>query len=407
MRTYLETHPWIKFSVNLNDSPPDLWLMLGECQSKCEHVSLVPLRPSTSEELYKIYLAKGALATTAIEGNTLSEQEVRDHLDGKLKLPPSRKYLAKEIDNVIAGCNATLQVVARGSSPSITSDGIRELNRTVLKDLALEDGVIPGEFRHHSVVVGRYRGAPAEDCESLLEELVKWLNGSDFTPTEDKRLVYAILKAIIAHLYLAWIHPFGDGNGRVARLLEFQILIGAGVPAASAHLLSNHYNLTRSEYYRQLDRASATGGNVVPFVSYAVRGFLDGLKQQIDVIWTQQWDVAWRNYVHEFFQTKTSPSQVRRRHLVLDLSRRTESTPIADIPGISPRLSQAYARRTQKSLVRDLNAMREAGFIERTSKGYRARKEVILGFLSTTVRADLGREQDTVSGKDVARTDSP
>ena len=115
----------------------------------------------------------------------------------------------------------------------------------------------------------------------------QWLNGSDFAPTEDKRLVYAILKAIIAHLHLSWIHPFGDGNGRVARLLEFQILIGAGVPAASAHLLSNHYNLTRSEYYRQLDRASATGGNVVPFVSYAVRGFLDGLKQQIDVIWTR------------------------------------------------------------------------------------------------------------------------
>jgi len=405
MRTYKQTHSWIKFSVDLKDSPPDLWLMLGECQSKCEHVSLVPLRPATAEGLYKIYLAKGALATTAIEGNTLSEQEVRDHLDGKLKLPPSREYLAKEIDNVIAGCNVILQVVAHGGTPSITSDSIRELNRTLLKDLALEDGVIPGEVRHHSVVVGRYRGAPAEDCEFLLDELVRWLNGSDFTPTEDKRIAYAILKAIIAHLYLAWIHPFGDGNGRVARLLEFQILIGAGVPAASAHLLSNHYNLTRSEYYRQLDRASAKGGDVASFVSYAVRGFLDGLKQQIDVIWAQQWDLAWRNYVHELFQNKTSPSQVRRRHLVLDLSLRTGSTSIADIPGISPRLSQAYARRTQKSLVRDLNAMREAGLIERASKGYRARKEIILGFLPPTVRADLGREQNSVSERGSERGD--
>jgi hypothetical protein len=171
--------------------------------------------------------------------------------------------------------------------------------------------------------------------------------------------------------------------------------------------LSNHYNLTRSEYYRQLDRASAKGGDIASFVSYAVRGFLDGLKQQIDVIWAQQWDIAWRNYVHEFFQNKTSPSQIRRRHLVLDLSLRTGPTSIADIPGISPRLSQAYARRTQKSLVRDLNAMREAGLIERTLKGYRARKEVILGFLPPTVRADLGREQNSVIERGVERGDSP
>jgi Fic family protein len=41
---------------------------------------------------------------------------------------------------------------------------------------------------------------------------------------------YAILKAILAHLCLAWIHPFGDGNGRTARLVEFQILIFPGCP---------------------------------------------------------------------------------------------------------------------------------------------------------------------------------
>src|SRR5258708_188060 len=93
MRTYEQTHPWLKFAADFRSAPPHFWMLLGECQSKCEHIAGVPLQPDTAEELYKIYLAKGALATTAIEGNTLSEEEVRKHLDGKLQLPPSLEEL--------------------------------------------------------------------------------------------------------------------------------------------------------------------------------------------------------------------------------------------------------------------------------------------------------------------------
>jgi Fic family protein len=100
---------------------------------------------------------------------------------------------------------------------------------------------------------------------------------------------------VVAHLCLAWIHPFGDGNGRTARLVEFQILLGAGVPTPAAHLLSNHYNQTRTEYYRQLDRASKSGGEIVPFIEYAARGFVDGLREQLHKIRDQQWDVSWRS----------------------------------------------------------------------------------------------------------------
>ena len=118
MKTYERTHPWLTFIANLKNAPPTLWLMLGECQSKCEHIARVPLRPATAKQLYQVYLAKGALATTAIEGNTLSEEEVLQHLEGKLKLPPSREYLIKEIDNIVEGCNSTLQAIKPGIYPS-------------------------------------------------------------------------------------------------------------------------------------------------------------------------------------------------------------------------------------------------------------------------------------------------
>jgi len=53
---------------------------------------------------------------------------------------------------------------------------------------------------------------------------------------------------------------------------------------AETHLLSNHYNQTRTEYYRQPRDASRGDGDTLPFLSYALQGFVDGLRQQLGVI---------------------------------------------------------------------------------------------------------------------------
>ena len=384
---FKETHPWLKFEVDLTRAPASLWILLGECQSKCAHIAGVPLRPETARELYQLYLAKGALATTAIEGNTLSEEEVLKHLQGKLKLPPSREYLAQEIDNIVAGCNLILKDLKSGNPLKLDVDRIRELNHLVLVNLKLEEGVVPGEIRQREVGVARYKAPPAKECRHLLEKLSDWLDSQTFAPKPGMAAVYAILKAVLAHLYLAWIHPFGDGNGRTARLVEFQLLMASGVPAPAAHLLSNHYNQTRTEYYRQLDQASRSGGDVLPFLLYAVQGFVDGLRSQVEVIREQQWDVAWRNYVHEAFSDKKSPSDVRRRHLVLDLSRVTDAVPFSKLPEVSLRMAAAYARKTAKTLSRDINTLDEMGLLVKDKGGYRARREVILAFLSPKAEA--------------------
>jgi Fic family protein len=195
------------------------------------------------------------------------------------------------------------------------------------------------------------------------------------------KTVYAIIKAVTAHLYFAWIHPFGNGNGRTARLIELQILLAAGVPTPAAHLLSNHYNLTRAEYYRQLDRASKSGGDVLPFIEYATQGFVDGLREQLKAIRDQQWDVTWQNYVHDVFRTKESAADVRQRWLALDLGETSAAIPVARIPELTPRLAKAYAIRTGKTLQRDLLALETLDLIERTPEGVRANREVILAFL--------------------------
>ncbi len=381
MRTYNSTHPWIKFNIDLRPTPPQLWMSLGEASSKCEHIAGVPLRPQTAREMHLIYLAKGVAATTAIEGNSLSEEQVLQHMDGTLKLPPSKEYLAQEVENIITACNQIGEGLHNGGV-ELTPERIKEFNRQVLNKLTLEKDVVLGEIRTHSVVVGNvYRGAPAEDCGHLLERLCQWLNSDDFKPVAGMETVYAIIKAVVAHVYLAWIHPFGDGNGRTARLVEFQILLSAGVPTPAAHLLSNHYNQTRTEYYRQLDSASKTGGEIIPFLSYAAQGFVDGLREQLERIRNQQWDVTWENYVHDMFHSRISRSDIRQRNLVLDISHSQKPVPPPKIAELSPRLARDYAGKTYKTIQRDLNAMEKMNLIERTADGVRAKKETILAFL--------------------------
>jgi len=360
-------------------------MMLGEARSKCEHIAQVPLQPGTAERLHQLYLAKGALATTAIEGNTLSEEEVVKHLEGKLRLPPSKQYLAKEIDNVVEACNWILGEIVDGQSPRLTATLIKDFNHRVLKGLKLAEDVVPGEIRSHAVGVARYRAVPPEDCDFLLDRTCDWLNGQGFTPTanelSDEDLSVAILKAVIAHLYLAWIHPFGDGNGRTARLIEFLILVTSGVPSDAAHLLSNHYNQTRTEYYRQLDRASMSGGDIMPFLEYAVEGSVDGLRAQLGLVRGQQLRTIWRDYVYGQFHDRNSKADTRRRHLVLDISERDEPVAVNKLREVSPRVAEGYAGKSSKTLFRDLKLLKEMSLIQVDEQGVQARRDLILSFL--------------------------
>ena len=277
-RPYERSHPWISFTVDLRAAQPSLWMLLGQAVALCRQIGTSALPPRNAREMQRFYLVKGVQATTAIEGNTLSTEQIRERIEGQLDLPLSQEYLGKEVDNIVRACNKIEDNILHNRKLRLRPQWIAECNRQVLRGLEehLEDGVIPGEIPVHSVGVGRYRGAPREDCDFLLGRLCEWLEAelelSLFAEPSSNRMATAILHAILAHLYIAWIHPYGDGNGRTARLVEFMLLARAGVPLTSAQLPSNHYKLTRAEYYRQLDRASrANGGRATQSASSSTR----------------------------------------------------------------------------------------------------------------------------------------
>lgn len=377
-RKYLQSHPWMTFQIDLSSAPARLWLLLGEAKSQCESLGRVPLPPRTAKKLHRVYLVKGVRGTTAIEGNTLTEEQIHQILENRLELPPSQEYLKREVENILAACENILDRALQREATDLTPELVREFNDQVLSGLELPHEVEPGEIRSHSVGVARYLGAPHQDCDYLLDRLCGWLKelGAN-NPGLDEQIV----RAILAHLYLAWIHPFGDGNGRTARLMEFHILVNAGVPTPAAHLLSNHYNITKATYLRMLDEASRSGGDVLPFLLYALEGLVEQQHQQLSMIQSHQLGLAWRDFVYQFFRDKSSKTDRRRRDLLLALSWQNRPIHRRKIRTVSPEIEEAYRDKTGKTVTRDLNWLAKNGLLKEDKGNYWARTEIILGFI--------------------------
>jgi len=385
-RYYLTSHPWISFGLDLKNAPFTLWLLLGAAESKCKHLAGIPLRPEKQEELNRVSLEKGVHATTAIEGNTLSEDDVAKISKGThTGIPKSQDYQRQEVQNMLDAYNAVLDAIKDGRGCGVSFEALQEDNAGILKGQNLKDGIVAGEMRTHAVVVNRYRGAPAEDCAYLVRKLFQWLD-EDWGLKEEHPLVEGILKAIMAHLYVAWIHPFGDGNGRSARLLEFRLLMNAGVPLNAAHLLTSYYNKTRSLYYDTLEATSRTiqkkEGNPIAFVLYALQGFVDALDDQIKNILQEQLDVTWENYIHKtVFGGKMTPALRRRRDLLLEISTFKEPVFYNELKRrLSDGLLKLYQDKTPRALMRDLNDLEKRQLIRRMP-GYIAAKDRMRAFL--------------------------
>jgi hypothetical protein len=119
-RDFLGSHPWIRFELDLQGAPWPFWEQIGEARSKCQQIAKTPLPPDVSRELSSLYLAKGGRATTAIEGNTLREEQALAAVRGQLQLPVSQEYQRREIENILAACAAIEREVREAGKFAIT-----------------------------------------------------------------------------------------------------------------------------------------------------------------------------------------------------------------------------------------------------------------------------------------------
>jgi len=376
----------ISFTPNW-DLTPDIKYSLGQCDAIVKAISYTPIMPNYKRKLFGVAFVKGAQATAAIEGNTLTEKEIEGLEEGR-KLPPSKEYLGVEVKNILKALNSIRQdVIVRKHLLLITPKLIKDFHRMVGKNLGNHFEAIPGEFRRKNVIVGPYRPPDFSDIESLVTRLCDWI-ARQFHFGKGQTFEDTIIQAIVTHIYLIWIHPFSDGNGRTARLLEFYLLLRAGVPDIASHVLSNFYNLTRSEYYRQIEK-STKQRNLTDFIRYAVVGLRDGLLETLKVVQENQVKVSWINYIFDSFEKKKSTGKIsdtdrRRRNLILAFPTGRDLT-AEEILELKPKIIRAYKDVSDRTFVRDLEKLIKMELLTKIESKYRANDGILKNFMASKI----------------------
>jgi Fic family protein len=140
---------------------------------------------------------------------------------------------------------------------------------------------VPGTLRNLAVQVGRqevgglHMGAPINWLPRLMNQYVQFITG------ERLWSLHPVIHALIAHFFLVTIHPFGDGNGRLSRLLTTGILLQRGYNVHGGfYALSDYFYLNDIKYHSMLHRCwqSPPPFDLTAFVAFGMEGFVMELR---------------------------------------------------------------------------------------------------------------------------------
>ena len=244
---------------------PELKRLAIRCASKIAYVATLSPSESVAEKLCDLRLSSALLRNTS---------QGADSTTGTTQPP---KYDERSTESLLRAYGVILKQVNSHGATKITLDAIRSWNRLATEGNLKEGSLaVPGAFRTHELVIQSWRAPHWQNAPSMMVDLVEWLHDAAACLIPENALANAIAKAIVAHAQLVYIHPFGDGNGRTARLLQFAMLLHAGVPPFLAQELSNHYNESRGRYCATL--AAKNSESVYEFLKYS----LEGLQDRID-----------------------------------------------------------------------------------------------------------------------------
>jgi Fic family protein len=260
----------INFQPNVNPYDPEIIELRIAIEAEKRAALDVPLPPAIRKKINRLNILRQIHSTTAIEGNTLQEEEIDYTLEMAQK-DPSQIFNREQRE--IINANAVLEFIKndapKNQNGEITEGLIKKLHTITTQACDYQDNV-PGKYRKVSVHAGEYSAPVPERVPELMQDFVKLIN--NFRVDE---LRYPVIRAVIAHFYLVSIHPFRDGNGRTSRGLEAYLLFHGGYNVNSFYSLANFYYKNRFEYVQKLqDARFRYDGNLTEFVTFALKGYL-------------------------------------------------------------------------------------------------------------------------------------
>ena len=253
---------------------PVLVNLLADAQGLCRQLEAESEIPSLALRLIKENQVLASHYSTSIEGNPLNQEEVTNILLGD-KIPTTKSE--REVKNYFAVLNR-ISVLAREKTP-LSIELVLRFHGELMDGLATKN---PGQFRNGPVIVGHNSMAglvvkhnppshTAKEIQLLLFDLLQSIK-------EDQEN-HPLLKAGLLHHGFTYIHPFFDGNGRMARILTAYYLLLNSYEVTKYFILDDYYDIDRLQYSDMLH--SADEGEETKWLEYFLEGITFSLQAAI------------------------------------------------------------------------------------------------------------------------------
>jgi Fic family protein len=207
-------------------------------------------------------------STTWIEGNSLSLNQVAS-LRAQINLP-TKDQQKLEVTN----CIKALEWIIKNSKVALTPEKLLKIHVLMTKDLLLKNRC--GKYRNIQNYIVNARGkviftppAPGK-VKQRMNDLFFWLKSN--------LQEHPIIRSAIIHHEFATIHPFTDGNGRVARAINQWLLLQATYDPIWTLELDEYFAKDKAKYYDMIQQTRDMDGDFTHWIEYIAQGLKDSIK---------------------------------------------------------------------------------------------------------------------------------
>ena len=247
-------------------APPRVYKLLEEIAALREQIRSSLIKVPWVPALVQDAMARAAWGSTAIEGCTLSLEAVKNLMAGK----GASGYPDRHIRMAQNYLNALAWVQKHEKAKSIQESDMLQLHE-IIAEGAVDEGPV-GAYRKSDVRAGLHVCPPWRVAPKLTRELFSWLNG----PSAE---LPAVFSSAILHLRFAEIHPFRDGNGRVARTLATWQLYRMGFDTLHIFALDEVLLENRTLYIKGLQRVQVEKEDLGGWLEFMAEAILETLER--------------------------------------------------------------------------------------------------------------------------------
>ena len=296
-----------------------------------------PLPLETLKSLREYYRIGLTYTSNALEGNSLTESETKVVIEDGLTI--EGKPL-REVYEAVGHAQAFDYVHQIIEKPLLTEDDILMMHQLFYRQI---DSDKAGKYRHIKVFISgsHYGVTPVEKIQQEMSKLVDWYN-------KNENLLHPIELAAILHQRFVFIHPFIDGNGRVARLLMNLALLRNGYTIAIIPAILRH------EYIASLEVAHKDKNVFVDFVADRV------INTQYDLIRLLRDDTVndtVNDIVNDTVNDTPSSALSKTQQIVL--------TAITSYPSYSYEKYAAHCNLSRPTIARVIKVLQQEKYIRR------------------------------------------